>query len=83
MSAIERLLKKYKLGKFSQPTVDYSGKILSLEVRLLNIEKALGIKDSATVQDIEQAVQVITPISIDNNKKGKRKKRLQNREILE
>lgn len=44
---IEILLKKYKLGKFGEPTIDYSGKILSLEARLLNIEKALGIKDSA------------------------------------
>lgn len=43
ISEIERLLKKYKLGKFG----DYNGKILNLETRLLNIEKALGIKDIA------------------------------------
>lgn len=85
---IERLLKKYKLGKFSQPTVDYSGKILSLEVRLLNIEKALGIKDS-TVTAVQEPIkieqvrpeQVITPISICNSKKCKLKKKKKEKTI--
>ena len=82
---IERLLKKYKLGKFA-PTVDYNGKILSLEIRLLNIEKALNIKDSATIAakdpiKIEQegSVQIekttpIETISIKSKRKKKQQK---------
>ena len=73
---IERLLKKYELGKFARPTVDYSGKISNLEVRLLNIEKALGIK--AVVQDPNitrvEHVGEITPIETISIK-GKRKKK--------
>lgn len=79
---IERIIKKYKLGKFSQPTIDYSGNISNLEVRLLNIEKALGIKDPimTTVQEpikIEhvESEQVIVPVPTDNSKKGKLKKK--------
>ena len=85
---IERLLKKYKLGKFAQPTVDYNGKILNLEIRLLNIEKALNIKDSATIAakdpiKIEQegSVQIekTTPIeTISIKSKRNNRKMMQN-----
>lgn len=39
---IEKLLKKYKLGKFAPPSVDYN-MFTNLQMRILNIEKALGI----------------------------------------
>ena len=41
---IEKLLKKYKLGKFSQPVIDDSGnsRLLAIERRLINLERALG-----------------------------------------
>lgn len=65
---IERLMKKYKLGQFAQPTIDYSRKILSLETRLLDIEKTLGIGPE----------QIIVPVITDDSKKSKRKKKMIN-----
>lgn len=43
MKEIEKLLKKYKIGKFAGPTADNDNRFLAMEKRIENIEKALNI----------------------------------------
>lgn len=45
MDGIEKMLKKWELGKFAAPLPDYGGKFLNIEARLLQIEKMLDIKN--------------------------------------
>jgi len=57
MREIEKMMKKFKLGKFADPLPDYSSKFLNIEVRLLQIEKMLNIQN-----DPNFAVAGLTPI---------------------
>lgn len=45
MRQMEKLLKKYKLGVFANPVPDHGGKFFNIELRLLQIEKTLGIQN--------------------------------------
>lgn len=47
MKEFERILKKYKLGKFAPPSVDYN-MFTNLQMRILNIEKLLGLTNGIT-----------------------------------
>lgn len=77
MKEIEKMLKKFKLGKFSDPLPDYTGKFLNIEARLLNVEKALNIQTGSitpisnicniqenTVKDIGQNTDTETNIPV-------------------
>lgn len=69
MLAIEKMLKKYKLGKFG---ADHSNEILALERRISNIERAFNIKDPIMVatpnipKDIENYVEHNIVVENDN-----------------
>ena len=45
MTEIERMIKKYKLGKFGDPLPDYGRTFINIEIRLLQIEKTLNIQN--------------------------------------
>lgn len=53
---IEKLLRKYKLGKFAPPSVDYN-MFTNIQMRILNIEKLLGLTNG-TAGMITGPVQV-------------------------
>jgi hypothetical protein len=65
---IEKLLKKYKPGKFADPTIDNS-LLLSIETRLLNVEKMLGINSGTMIAKTAKTIPIV-PILKDDNGTG-------------
>lgn len=60
MKEIEKMLKKFKLGRFADPLPDYGGKFLNIEARLLNIERMLNIgAGHVSVEPVSNHVPII------------------------
>lgn len=90
MVMIEKMFKKYKLGKFADPHVDYDAKIAILETRIKMLENTIGINDSvinsmAHINSPTDFVDsgyspgsgrhVVSTVKIDNNKKNNKDKK--------